>query len=58
MTKKAKPLVSQPAAQGPQVPMEDLEQFARFLLPRIQEFYQSPEGQAEFERWKAQTVTT
>ena len=58
MTKKARPHVPQPAAQGPQVPMEDLEQFARFLLPRILEFYQSPEGQAEFERWKAKAVTT
>ena len=35
------------------VPQADLERFARFLLPKIQAFYQSEEGQRLFEEWKA-----
>lgn len=27
---------------------------ARFLLPKIQKAYKSAEGQAEFEKWKAE----
>lgn len=34
------------------VPEQELERFARFLLPKIQEFYQSEEGQRLFEEWK------
>lgn len=34
------------------VPQADLERFARFLLPKIQAFYQSEEGQRLFEEWK------
>lgn len=34
------------------VPQQELERFARFLLPKIQEFYQSEEGQRLFEEWK------
>lgn len=34
------------------VPQEELERFARFLLPQIQAFYQSEEGQRLFEEWK------
>lgn len=34
------------------VPQQELEQFARFLLPKIQAFYQSEEGQRLFEEWK------
>lgn len=33
------------------VPQQELEQFARFLLPKIQAFYQSEEGQRLFEEW-------
>ena len=31
------------------VPQQELERFARFLLPKIQAFYQSEEGQRLFE---------
>lgn len=34
------------------VPEQELEWFARFLLPKIQAFYQSEEGQQLFEEWK------
>lgn len=34
------------------VPKQELERFARFLLPKIQAFYQSEEGQRLFEEWK------
>mgnify|MGYP003219557961 CR=1 FL=1 len=30
---------------------QELERFARFLLPKIQAFYQSEEGQRLFEEW-------
>lgn len=46
-------LVTAPTAP-PQdgVPQADLERFARFLLPKIQAFYQSEEGQRLFEEWE------
>ena len=34
------------------VPQQELERFARFLLPKIQAFYRSEEGQRLFEEWK------
>ena len=34
------------------VPQQELERFARFLLPKIQAFYKSEEGQRLFEEWK------
>ena len=35
------------------VPVEEiLEQFARFLLPKIQAFYETEEGQRAFQEWK------
>ena len=34
------------------VPQQELERFARFLLPKIQACYQSEEGQRLFEEWK------
>ena len=34
------------------VPEQELERFARFLLPQIQAFYQSEEGQRLFEAGK------
>ena len=33
------------------MPQQELERFARFLLPKIQAFYQSEEGQRLFEEW-------
>ena len=38
------------ARQG--VPVEDMKQFARFLLPKIQVFYETEEGQRAFQEWK------
>lgn len=34
------------------VPQQELERFARYLLPKIQAFYQSEEGKRLFEEWK------
>ena len=34
------------------VPQQELERFARFLLPKIKTFYQSEEGQRLFAEWK------
>ena len=34
------------------VPQQELERFARFLLPKIQAFYKSEEGKRLFEKWK------
>lgn len=34
------------------VPQQELERFARFLLPQIQAFYQSEEGQRLVKEWK------
>lgn len=34
------------------VPQQELERFARFLLPKIQAFYQSEEGKRLFEERK------
>ena len=34
------------------MPQQELERFARFLLPKIQAFYQSEEGKRLFEGWK------
>ncbi len=38
------------ARQG--VPVEDLEQFARFLLPKIQAFYETEEDNGRFRNGK------
>ena len=37
------------ARQG--VPVEDMKPFARFLLPKIQVFYETEEGQRAFQEW-------
>ena len=36
------------------IPQHEIEALARCLLPEIQKFFESPEGQKEFEVWKAQ----
>ena len=36
------------------IPQHEIEALARCLLPEIQKFFESPEGQKEFEEWKAQ----
>ena len=36
------------------IPQHEIEALARCLLPEIQKFFESSEGQEEFEEWKAQ----
>lgn len=36
-----------------EIPQYIIEGIARMLLPEIQKFYDSDEGKAEFEKWKA-----
>lgn len=36
------------------IPRFEMEALARILLPEIQRFYESAEGQAVFEKWKAE----
>ena len=42
------------ARQG--VPVEDMKQFARFLLPKIQMFYETEKVQRSFQKWKKKTM--
>lgn len=36
------------------IPEFEIEAMARCLLPALRAFYDSPEGHAEFKRWKAE----
>lgn len=47
---------SSPTEDGPQIVIPDfeIESLARCLLPKIQAYFASPEGQAAFEEWKRQ----
>ena len=36
------------------IPYHEVEDLARVLLPEIQAFFESEEGQREFAEWKAQ----
>ena len=36
------------------IPDYEIESLARCLLPKIQAFFDTPEGQAAFEEWKRQ----
>lgn len=40
--------------QVPEVPDHAIESFARCILPAIQEYFESEEGQREFAEWKKQ----
>lgn len=42
---------------GTGIPYHEVEALARVLLPEIQTFFESEEGQREFAAWKAQQVT-
>ena len=46
--------------QGPSVKIPDsvIETLARCLLPKIQDFFDSPEGKEEYERWKQRKEDT
>ncbi len=39
-------------AQQTEIPDFVIDTLARCLLPKIQAYFDSPEGQAEFEAWK------
>lgn len=39
---------------GTGIPEHEIEAVARCLLPEIQRFFESEEGQREFQEWKAQ----
>ncbi len=43
-----------PGQDGPQmvIPEFAIDTLARCLLPKIQAYFDSPEGQAEFKAWK------
>lgn len=37
---------------GIEIPQQEIESFTRLLLPKIQQFFKSEEGQREFAEWK------
>lgn len=39
---------------GTGIPRHEVEALARILLPEIRRYFESEEGQREFEAWKAQ----
>jgi len=41
---------------GTGIPLHEVEALARILLPEIQKFFESEEGQREFAEWKATRV--
>ena len=42
-----------PNDHGTGIPLHEVEALARILLPQIQAFFESEEGQTEFAEWKA-----
>lgn len=40
------------------IPEFEIDTLARCLLPKIQAYFDSPEGQAEFEAWKQKNPDT
>ena len=41
-----------PSDHGTGSPIHEVEALARVLLPEIQKFFESEEGQKEFQEWK------
>jgi len=41
-----------------QIPDFEIDALARCLLPKIQAYFDSPEGQAEFKAWKQKQQNT
>lgn len=39
---------------GTSIPLHEMEALARVLLPEIQKFFESKEGQMEFQAWREQ----
>ncbi len=50
------PRKKKPNDYGTGIPYHEVEALARVLLPEIQAFFESEEGQREFAEWKAQTA--
>ena len=48
------PATASEGVQETAIPDFEIETMARCLLPALRAFYDSPEGRAEFERWKAE----
>ena len=48
------PRKKKPNDYGTGIPLHEVEALARVLLPEIQAFFESEEGQREFAEWKAQ----
>lgn len=46
-----------PNDYGTGIPLHEVEALARVLLPEMQAFFESEEGQREFAEWKAQRQT-
>lgn len=44
--------------QGIAIPDFEIDMLARCLLPKLQAYFDSPEGQAEFEAWKRRNADT
>jgi len=42
---------------GTEIPAYEIETLARCLLPEIQKFFETEEGQQEFENWKMLQAT-
>ena len=42
-----------PNDHGTGIPLHEVEALARVLLPEIQKFFESKEGQREYAEWKA-----
>lgn len=41
-----------PNNHGTGIPLHEVEALARVLLPKMQKFFESEEGQKEFQEWK------
>lgn len=50
------PRKKKPNDHGTGIPYHEVEALARVLLPEIQAFFESEEGQREFAEWKAQQI--
>ena len=48
------PRKKKPNDYGTGIPLHEVDALARILLPKIQAFFNSEEGQREFAEWKAQ----
>ena len=51
------PRKKKPNDYGTGIPYQEVEALARVLLPEIQAFFESEEGQREFAEWKKQWET-